>query len=229
MALEYQVETLEGLDETVKPLYKQDGDKFVLDVGGVPSGNTEELQKKLDELIAEKNTASARAKKAEDEARLATEEATRKAGDTEALDKIWQDKLATRDKELSEIITRQSSAISRATVDVAAQAIASALDPDGDATVLMPHVLARLAVEEVGGEYKAIVLDKAGQKSTATLDDLKAEFAANPKFGRVVIGSRASGGSTDGRPAGSNSGNDDLMKLPPLERMNAARKLSAVK
>lgn len=49
MALKYQVDSLEGLDETVHSLYKEEGGKYTLDVEGVkPVAEVEKVQKALD-------------------------------------------------------------------------------------------------------------------------------------------------------------------------------------
>lgn len=222
--MQYEVETLDGIDAAVHSLYTKDGDKYRLSVDGLPKGeDVGGLKSKIDELLAEKKDASARAKAAEAAAKAAQEEAARKAGDTDALDKSWREKLAAREAELSESMTRQTKAITAMTVESTAIRMAAELAGDlGTADLLIPHIMRRLAVEERDGMFVAAVRDSHGKPSAATIEELKKEFVANPLFSRVIAGSKASGGGADGKP-GLGSANADMMKLPPVERMIAAR------
>ena len=225
MALKYEIDTLDGLDDAAKALYQKAGDKYRLSVDGMPKGeDVTGLKAKIDELLAEKKSASERAKAAEAAAKLAAEEAARKSGDTEALDKSWQAKFAAREAELAASLEQKTRAITSMTVDSAAIRLASELAGDlGTADLLIPHITRRLAVEERDGAFVAAVRDAHGKPSASSIDDLKKEFSSNPAFARVIAGSKAAGGGADGKPATGNSANADLMKLPPVERMIAAR------
>jgi hypothetical protein len=226
MALKYEVETLEGLDESVAALYQQSGDKYRLSVDGLPKGeDVAGLKAKNEELIAERREAQKRAKAAEEAAQLAADEAARKGGDVAALEKSWQDKLAKREAELVAKIESMGGAITTMTVDSVAANLAAELAVEGAAPVLLPHIRARLAVEEREGQYVTVVRDTAGKPSALSLEELKTELSSNPAFARVIAGSKASGGAPGGRPGVGSSGSaiEEMMKLPPVERMNAAR------
>ncbi len=204
MALKYEIDTLDGLDDNVKALYQKAGDKFRLIVDGLPKGeDVAGLKAKVDELLAEKKEANARAKAAEEAARKAAEEAARKSGDTEALDKSWAAKFAAREAELAAIVDAKTRAITAMTVDSTAIRLAADLAGElGTTDVLLPHIARRLAVEERDGVFVAAVRDVHGKPSAATIDELKTEFANNPAFSRVIAGSKATGGGADGKPGG---------------------------
>ena len=226
MALKYEIETIDGLDESVAALYEKDGNKYRLSVDGLPKGeDVAGLKAKNEELIAERREAQKRAKSAEEAAQLAAEEAARKGGDVAALEKSWQDKLARREAELLSQIERMGSSVTAMTVDAVASRLAADMAVEGSAPVLLPHIRARLAAEEREGQYITVVRDSDGKPSALSIDELKAELSNNPAFARVIAGSKASGGVPGGRPGvgGSASAVEEMMKLPPVERMNAAR------
>ena len=225
MTLKYEIDALDGLDDGVKALYQKAGDKYRLAIDGIPkSEDVTGLKAKVEELLAEKKEASARAKAAEEAARKAADEAARKAGDTEALEKSWQAKLAAREAEVAAMLDANTRAITAMTVDATALRLASELGGElGTTDVLLPHIAHRLAVEQRDGVFIAAVRDVHGKPSAATIDELKKEFASNPAFARVVAGSKATGGGADGKPGITNNATAELMKLPPVERMIAAR------
>jgi len=83
----------DALDPALQALYKQQGDNYVLVIEGLPQPeDTAGLKAKVEQLLAEKKTEAEKRKQAEEEARIAAEEAARKSGDTEALDRSWNEK-----------------------------------------------------------------------------------------------------------------------------------------
>jgi len=198
--LKFEVDSLDGLDTSVASLYdKTEAGKFRLKVDGVPQGDdTAGLKKKVDELLAEKKAAAAKAKEAEEMARKAAEEAARKAGDTEALDKSWNQKyteaLSAKDNELNSL----RGTLNTLLVDNVATNLANELAVQGSAALLMPHIKGRLAVEIRDGQPKTVVIGQDGKPSALTIDELKAEFASNPAFAPVIAGSKATGGGASG-------------------------------
>lgn len=229
MALKYEIETLDGLDDAVKGLYEESGDKYRLLVDGIPKGeDVSGLKSKVDELLAEKKEAAKRAKEAEEAARKSAEEAARKSGDVTAIEKSWQEKFAARESELTALLESKNSAITSITVDAAAARMAAELAGDlGTSDLLLPHIRGRLAVEEKDGTFITAVRDLQGRPSAATMEELKKEFAGNPAFSRVIAGSKASGGGADGKPGGGatqktiNRAQYDA--LNPAERMAHTR------
>jgi len=199
MALQYQLDSLDGVDESLQPFYTEKEGKFVLGIEGLPKQeDISGLKSKVDELLAEKKAVTQKAKEAEEAAARAAEEAARKGGDTEALDKSWQDKYSKREQELQAAIDALSGSVTTMTVDSVAMQMASELAVEGSAKVLLPHIKARLAAEQRDGKYVTAVRDANGKPSASTLDDLKNEISSDPAFAHVIVGSRATGGGANG-------------------------------
>ena len=185
------------------------------------------LKKKVDELLSEKKAADAKRKEAEEAARKAAEDAARKAGDVGSLEKSWTEKynaaLAEKDAE----VQRLNSSLTGVLVDSVASRLASDLAIQGSANVLLPHIRNRLAVDYVDGAPVTRVLDATGKPSAATIDELKAEFAANPAFAPIVAGTKASGGGASG--AGRGGAASKTMKRADFDALDSAAKAKVFK
>lgn len=185
------------------------------------------LKKKVDELLSEKKAADAKRKEAEEAARKAAEDAARKAGDVGSLEKSWTEKynaaLAEKDAE----VQRLNSSLTGVLVDSVASRLASDLAIQGSANVLLPHIRNRLAVDYVDGAPVTRVLDASGKPSAATIDELKAEFAANPAFAPIVAGTKASGGGASG--AGRGGAAAKTMKRAEFDALDSAAKAKVFK
>lgn len=176
------------------------------------------LKKKVDELLAEKKASDHKRKEAEEAARKAAEEAARKAGDVGALEKSWQEKLATTQAEKDAEITRLNSSLTNVLVDNVATTLANELALQGSANVLLPHVRNRLAVDYVDGKPVTRVLGPDGKPSAATIEELKAEFAANVAFAPIIAGSKASGSGAGGGNGGGAAPSGNRSKMTPAEK-----------
>ncbi|OPA88711.1 hypothetical protein BFW86_16850 [Pseudomonas fluorescens] len=207
MGLKYQLDTLDGLDDSVKSLYTEKEGKFVLGIEGLPQPeDVSGLKAKVDELLGEKKAADKARKDAEDQARLEREENARKSGNVEELEKSWSEKYNRREAELNGMLEQErgtlSTQIRDLTVGRTATDIASALAIPGSAKALLPHIERRLSVEQRDGKPVVVVLDQQGKLSAATLDELKAEFANDTAFAPLIAGSKASGGGAAGAGGG---------------------------
>ncbi|WP_046489993.1 hypothetical protein [Pseudomonas veronii] len=207
MPLKYQLDTLEGVDDTVRALYTEKDGKFVLGIEGLPQQeDVSGLKAKVDELLGEKKAAEKARKDAEEQARLEREEAARKSGNVEELEKSWSEKYNRREAELNGMLEQErgtlSTQIRDLTVGRTATDIASALAVPGSAKALLPHIERRLSVEQRDGKPVVVVLDQQGKLSAATLDELKAEFANDTAFAPLIAGSKASGGGAAGAGGG---------------------------
>ncbi|MEX5494778.1 hypothetical protein ABFV51_16360 [Pseudomonas asgharzadehiana] len=207
MGLKYQLDTLDGLDDSVKSLYTEKEGKFVLGIEGLPQPeDVSGLKSKVQELLDEKKAADKARKDAEDQARLEREENARKSGNVEELEKSWSEKFNRREAELNGLLEQErgtlSTQIRDLTVGRTATDIASALAIPGSAKALLPHIERRLSVEQRDGKPVVVVLDQQGKLSAATLDELKAEFANDTAFAPLIAGSKASGGGAAGAGGG---------------------------
>lgn len=163
-------------------------------------------------------------------AQLAIEEAAKKSGDVDALEKSWQSKLDIETGALKDQLSVSQSVISKMTSGSAAQSMANELALQGSADVLLPHIQSRLKTEINDGKAITRVLDKDGKPSAMSLDDLKTEFGAMKAFAPILIGSKASG-SGDGGVKQTNSSvstmkHDDFNALPLNEQTALGSKIA---
>lgn len=113
MGLKYQLDTLDGLDDSVKSLYTEKEGKFVLGIEGLPQPeDVSGLKSKVEELLGEKKAAEKARKDAEDQARLEREEAARKSGNVEELEKSWSEKYNRREAELNGMLEQERGTLS---------------------------------------------------------------------------------------------------------------------
>ncbi len=200
---EYELDSLEGLEEAHKAFYEEKDGKFFLKVKGVPQPqNDEGLRKKVDELLAEKKAEQQKRKEAEDLACKEAEESARKKGDIDALEKSWKEKLTKREAELLNEKQSLEAQVYKLTVGSKATELAAKLAVPGSDTVLLPHIINRLQVETVDGEIKTRVLDLQGKPSALSIEDLEKEFRANEAFKPLIRASGASGSGANGANPG---------------------------
>lgn len=201
--LKYQLENLDGVEESVKQLYEEKDGKYVLKIEGIPEPeDLEGLKRKNQEFMEEAKVAKRKAKELEEQARQKEEENARKNGNIEALERSWQEKLTKREAELLEQSKALESQVYQLTVGQTASTLANELAVSGCSSVLLPHITGRLQVETVDGQVKVRVLDAQGKPSAATVDDLKKEFRDNPAFKPLIAASHASGGGANGANSG---------------------------
>lgn len=215
MTLKYQIDSLEGVDESVAALYVEKDGKFVLGIEGLPQQeDVSGLKAKVQELLDEKKAEADKRKAAEEQARLEREEALRKSGNVEELEKSWSEKYSRREAELTSALeterTTLQGQIRDLTVGRTATEIATTLAVPGSAKALLPHIERRLSVEQRDGKPTVVVLDAAGKLSAATLDELKAKFTNDPAFAPLIAGSKASGGGAGGAGKGGGAAKGNI-------------------
>jgi len=207
--LKFQLDTLEGVDESVRPLYTEKDGKFVLGIEGLPQPeDVSGLKTQVQTLLDEKKAEQRKRQEAEEATRLEREDAARKSGNVEELEKSWSEKYSRREAELNGLLEQERGSLSGQirdlTVGRTATDIAAALAIPGSAKALLPHIESRLSVELRDGKPTVVVLDQAGKLSASSLDELKAEFTNDPAFAPLIAGSKASGGGAQG--AGNGGG-----------------------
>lgn len=203
--LKYELENLDGVEESVKSLYEEKDGKYVLKIEGIPQPqqhSDEGLRKKVDELLAEKKAEQQKRKEAEEQARKEAEENARKNGNIEALEKSWGEKFTARETELLNEKQSLEAQVYKLTVGSKATELAAKLAVPGSDSVLLPHISNRLQVETVDGEIKIRVLDLQGKPSALSIEDLEKEFRANEAFKPLIRASNASGSGASGGQGG---------------------------
>lgn len=160
------------------------------------------LKAKNEELLTETKAAKKARHDAEEKAKADIEAAARKAGDVDALEKSWQDKLAKRETELNTEKQALYGQLRDVTVNATAHSIAAELAVQGSASVLLPHIERRLSLETRDGRPVVVVLGKDGKPSASTVDELKQEIAGDAAFAPLIVGSKASGAGGSGAKGG---------------------------
>lgn len=213
MALQFKLDTLDGLDESTSKMYQEKDGVFYLNIEGLPKDNSSEyedriqkMDSKITELLDEKKAAKKKADDAIEQARKDAEEAARKSGDVDALDKSWQEKYSKREAELindfEPKINQLQNLLHKKTVMASAIEIASDLALPGSAKALLPHIQSRLEMEVKDDEAITVVRGLDGKPSALTLDELKTEIKNEPAFAPLIAGSKSSGGGADGDNGG---------------------------
>jgi hypothetical protein len=232
------IDKLEDVAEAVRGEYKAgEGGKFFLDVTGLEEGTGHPA---VGELVrAKKREADEATKHATTAAKLKTElaeanEALHKRlqgkvdkSDHEALQASYEKKIKDATDEWTAKINGRDAIIRAKFVESEALSLAKgiALD-DNAADLLSESVQRRLSVEiTTEGEAVTRVLGPDGKPSAASLDDLKKEIVATPKYHALLSGSKASG---SGAASGSSGGGAPSGKVKNMATMTPAELVAAV-
>lgn len=235
MALKKKInkKTYDELEDSIKALYKEKGDDYILDLeGGDNEDAIDELRRAKEREAQEAKDLRKKLKDAETKLAEIGGDDARKRGDIEALEKSWKEKYERREQELLSDIEKRNGFIKQTLKEERAANLAQKIS---NAPGLMKRVLQDRLTVDMDGDTPALkVLDKDGKPSAATLDDLEKEIVADKEFATIVIGSKASGGgagtdASQGKSgANPNSGNNavDFSKMTPQEH---AEHLKAMK
>ena len=235
-AIPFVADSLEAIPEAQRGLYKPDGDKFRLDLDGYedPAG----LKSALDKERKAAKDAVAMAKAWKELGKTPEEIQELLAAQAQAeRDKLvkggeW-DKLKGQmtEQHQAELAKREEAVkgmrdqLEKHLVDAAGVAAIAAAD--GSAELLLPHVKSRVKVIEENGEFAVRVVDAAGNPRVngkgefLSMSDLVGEMRQSEIFAPCFKAPNASGGGA--QHSNSSARGQDLSKLPPRERMNAAR------
>jgi len=229
--IEFKLDSLENIDESLQGLYEQTDTGYQLKVTGIPEPEKEDLsglKNKVDELLREKKAASQKAREAAEEADAARLEAAKKGNDTEALDKSWQEKFNAREVELKKELEELSGTLVKLTSGQTATKIAAEIAVQGSADVLLPHLERRLRTEFRDGSPVTVVLDKDGKPSAMSVDELKAEFQNSAAFAPLIVGTKANGAGRTGGNESSGAGVNEVSRSE-FDRMNQAQRANFAK
>lgn len=195
----------------------------------VPKSEYEKTQAELDRFRAKHAEAEKHRKEQEILARQSAQEAAKNAGDVQALDKSWQEKMDASVGELSGQLKNYEVMVHDLTVGSAAISLAAKIAIDGCAEGLEPHIRSRLKTEIVDGRAIVKVMGKDGRPSAMTIDDLEKELKATAYLAPMIKGSNARGAGAPGN-GGSNPNaskqmlRDDWLKLDPKAQAEFLKK-----
>ena len=197
MALKFKIDSLDGLDEGLKPLYAkgQDG-KYTLQVDDSPA--TTALAKMKADLDAANTALNAASEEKARKEREAEESRARATGDFEKLKESLSSELK-KEKERGDSL--ESMLRNGARDRAAMEAITAA---NGISKALLPHITGNLEVVPDGEEFRVVVKGNPGQKLSEYVAGLKEEMP----WGFQASG--MSGGGTQQHSGGKSSvGNEN--------------------
>ena len=221
MALKAILESLDGLPDPIKSEYKKGDDgKYHLDVEGGEDTGALKRAKDYEKSARQKVEKELTDTKAELEALTEERDNILKGalpkGDVEKLETSWKQKYEKREKELTDQLGSLNGSLQTLLVDNVAQGLASKISKSPE--LLLPHIKGRLKTELVDGKPVTRVLDKEGNVSALSINELEAEMVANPSYAPIIIGSKASGGGANGGQGGSGAPSKiDFTKASPKE------------
>lgn len=212
------VDSLDAVPEALREAYVPADGKFVLDTDVAQHPGASGLRANNKQLQAEKQALAEKYKPFEgldpadvtaaiEERKRVAEEKARQKGDNEEWKKQVQDGHAKELAKRDEQIARRDKALHRRVArDEARAAIVS---EDGNADLLMPHVLEHVRVVERDGDWVAEVIDARGQTrydaasgEVMSIAQLVKEMRGRDAFKSAFAGERVSGAGTrssDGR------------------------------
>jgi len=189
----------EKLSESLQSLYMEKSGEYFLDVEG--DGDGDALKRAKDREKEARKAAEVerdRLRAERDELKRAADDkkddALRKAGDVDALEKSWQEKYTALETKLSSERDTYKNKFESAQIDSISNEIG--------ALSTKPKWLARDARERLQMDYDSEgnasirVLGADGKPSAMTVDELKEEFLTNKEYSDIIIASKASGGAT---------------------------------
>jgi hypothetical protein len=219
------------LTEERKALYVEKDDGYVLDVEIDDADDVGKLKRAKDREVAAAKEYRAKAEELQAKLDELTGNDAKRRGDIETLEKAWKEKTEKQVNELSAKLENKDNFIAKTLVDAKAAQLAAKLCGD-KATLILPHIKARLLVDLDGDEPMTKILDAAGKLSALDLGDLEKEFIANKDFSSIIIGSKAngSGAAKDGKQQGQGSAPLNANGQPKsLREMNVTEKVDYMK
>ena len=189
----------DALEPSMQAFYKAQGDAYVLAVEGLPAPeDTAGLKAKNDELLAELKANKTKAREAEEAARIAAEDAARKSGDTEALDRSWNEKHTKALGEKDATLAGLQAQVHALTVGATAARLAGELAVQGSSAVLQKLIEPSLSFEMRDGKPVVVVLDADRRPTALTVDEFKEQLFNDAALAPLIAASRATGGGAGG-------------------------------
>lgn len=218
MAVLFTVDTLDKIPEALRseysPVDSADPSKgFKLNVEGLPaSEDVGPLKRALDREKEEK--------------RLALEKATKAGQDVTQIQADADARIRALTESIENLTKENVKTTKRATLESTVSAFVSKLSAE-HGELLSPFVAKRIRVDVEDGVTTVRVLNKDGKLSTATLDDLEAEFRADKTFAPVITASRASGSGArrENNSTGGAGGSGEQVNLNSLTPKQLAERV----
>ena len=189
----------EALTEAQQQLYIADGESYVLNIEDTAFETLKAEKKSAEEKLAKYEQEEAeRIAAAEERAKKKAEEDYKKALKDKDVDSIinsWQEKHKQEEDARKAAEEKYNQFVKKSVIDSETARIANAISTAPD--IILPHIKNRLDVDLSSGEPKLFVLDKQGQRSALTVDELSKEFVDNPSFSAIIKASSANSGASN--------------------------------
>ena len=230
MGLKYEIDSLDGVEESVKNLYQEVDGKFRLGVEGLPEQeDISGIKRKNEELLREKEIEAEKRRLAEEQAEKIRIEAAKKNGDVDAIAKSWEDKFNNEISKREQSIQEYKEIITKSTSGAQVSKIASKLAAVVNGVSMAPHLeralSSRVTTEFIDGQAVPVVLDVNGKRSAQTLAELETEIMSDPTFAPLIVGSRASGAGHQGTGR-SGGATNKVMTRENFESLSVSEKHS---
>jgi len=174
--------------------------------------DTASMQSKMDELLTETKKAKA-ARREEHAASVAESERTAKEkGDFEQLYKSSEDRYNSTVEELNGLKTNIATQMKTN----AAMKIAATISDGNNADLLSEFIAKRLTFKDDSIK----VVDKSGNLTVSTIEDLTNEFLNDARYSSLLKGSQASGGGATGSSS-NGSGAANTLSRAEFDALNA--------
>lgn len=184
--LAYQIDSLDGLDESIQRLYEQSGDTYTLKVDGMPKAENEDLsglKAKVQQLMDETKAAKQRAREAEEAKAKQFEKTAQEKGEFQSLWEQAQKKLAEKDQELQDFTAKMQ----QKDIQVAAASVGSQLaKTDAKRASVLADYAAKYARHD--GDKVQFLVGGIEVDAAKLMEHLRKEFPF------LVDGSGATGG-----------------------------------
>ena len=216
MGLKYMVESLDGLEDSVKGLYVEQDGKFQLAVDGI-----EDAYVPKSNFVKERDArraAEERAKNALSEEDAEEFERLRQLADkgrnTDEILTRWKEKAAKKEAADAEALRAERQRRASREMEITASELIA--KHKGNVRLLKDHVLRELRVEEIDGDITIAPL------RATSLEEIISSFKKDPDFAAAFADSGHSGSGATGGHAGAGGKKtmalNDFNKLAPKER-----------
>lgn len=215
LKLKISEDEFDSLSDEMKKIYKQDGDSYLLDAD-IPNVDNGALKRAKDRESQKRKDLEAQLAELQSKLDSISDTDARKRGDIDTLEKSWNSKYSDMEKSYGEKMKSLQSAYVKEVIDKKAIELANKLSDSPD--LILPHIKGRIKADFDGDTPITRVLDKEGNVSALTFDELHKEFVANPIFKPIIRESKASGSSANNASGQKGSANKSLKDMTATEQ-----------
>lgn len=189
----------EALSEAQQALYTVNGEHYVLDIEDIAFEKLKAEKKAAEEKLSKYEEEEAiRIAAAEERVRKKAQEEYNKAKidkNVELIEKSHAERYEKLKQEKNELEAKYNNYVKKTLIDGEVVRIANEISTSP--ALIAPHIRSRLDVDFSNNQSKLFVLDKQGQRSVLTVEELSKEFVDNPSFSAIIKASSANSGASN--------------------------------